>query len=82
MDDVQTPNGTAETIFSEAKKEAENDLNADSFTAVGSDGCSVMLEKKTCAATRLTEMKVDLISIHYQNQRLAPQKPSHTQGGR
>ena len=69
--DLQIPNGTAETIFKEAKKVVEEDLNPESFTAVGSDGCSVMLGKKTGVATRLIEMKPDLISIHCQNHRLA-----------
>ena len=49
----------------------EQDLNLDSFAAVGSDGCSVMLGKKSGVATRLTEMKPDIISIHCQNHRLA-----------
>ena len=69
--DVQIPNGTAKTIFKEAKKVVEIELNPESFTAVGSDGCSVMLGKKTGVATRLIEMKPDLISIHCQNHRLA-----------
>ena len=69
--DIQVPNGTAETIFQEAKKVIEEDLNLDSFAAVGSDGCSVMLGKKSGVATRLTEMKPDIISIHCQNHRLA-----------
>ena len=49
--DVQIPNDTAETIFKEAKKVEEEELNPESFTAVGSDGCSVMLGKKTGVAT-------------------------------
>ena len=69
--DVQVPNGTAETIFQEAKKVIEEDLNLDSFAAVGSDGCSVMLGMKSGVATRLTEMKPDINSIHCQNHRLA-----------
>ena len=68
--DVQIPNGTAETIFNEAKKVVADGLNREAFTAYGSDGCSVMLRKKTGVATRLTEMKPDLISIHCQNHRL------------
>ena len=68
--DVQVPNSSAETIFQEAKK-VIGDLNLDSFAAVGSDGCSVMLGKKSGVATRLTEMKPDIISIHCQNHCLA-----------
>ena len=60
--DVQIPNGTAETIFKETKKVVEEELNPESFTAVGSDGCSVMLGKQTGVATRLIEMKPDLTS--------------------
>ena len=44
--DVQIPNGTADTIFKEAKTVLE-ELNPESLTAVGSDDCSVLPGKKT-----------------------------------
>ena len=47
--DVQILNGTADTIFKEAKTVVE-ELNPESITAVGSDGCSVLPGKKTCVA--------------------------------
>lgn len=68
---VQIPNGTADTIFNETKNVVEEDLNLEAFTAVGSDGCSVILGKKTGVATRLKKIKPDLLSIHCQNHRLA-----------
>ena len=47
--DVQITNGTADTIFKEAKTVVE-ELNPESLTAVGSDGCSVLPGKKSGVA--------------------------------
>ena len=68
--DTEIDDGKAETIFRETLDIVET-LGVEKFAAFGSDGCSVMIGKKTGLSTRLKEVKPDLISIHCQNHRLA-----------
>lgn len=65
--DVQIDDGKSATIFETTMQIVETDLKKDTFMAFGSDGCAAMVGKKTGVATRLKEVKPELVTIHCSN---------------
>ena len=68
--DVKVNDGKAETIFTKTKSVVEQ-INVEKFVAFGSDGCNTMIGKKSGVATRLKEMKPEIVTVHCHNHRLA-----------
>ncbi|XP_045207438.2 E3 SUMO-protein ligase KIAA1586-like [Mercenaria mercenaria] len=69
--DIQVDDGKAETIFKATETLVQNELGMDNFVAFGSDGCNTMIGKKTGVATRLKEIKPEVVTVHCHNHRLA-----------
>jgi len=69
--DVELPDGKAETIYDATKDVIQTKLSLDNLVAFGSDGCNTMIGSKSGVATRLKELKPNIINIHCHNHRLA-----------
>ena len=71
LQDVQIIDGKADTIFHATKNVIENKLGIDNLSAFGSDGCNTMIGRKNGVATKIKELKPEVINIHCHNHRLA-----------
>ncbi|KAL3891187.1 hypothetical protein ACJMK2_003450 [Sinanodonta woodiana] len=69
--DVELPDGKAETIYDAAKDVIQTKLSLHNLVAFGSDGCNTMIGSKSGVATRLKDLKSNIININCHNHRLA-----------
>ncbi|XP_071138617.1 zinc finger protein 862-like [Mytilus edulis] len=72
LQDIQIPNGTADTIYSSIKSYLNDKagLKLHKLTSFASDGPTVMLGKKNGVATQLKRENESVVTVHCMNHRL------------